>query len=102
MKRILLNIAVGLIFCSAPLLSMAEDDRGAERMGSGVEGAVTSPAEIPKSMGEDMSERPVTGTVTGAAKGSAKTAGDAVEGGADIGVGAVEAVTDPLTGKGKE
>lgn len=101
MKRILFNIAVGLIFCSLPLLSMAEES-GPERMGSGVEGAVTSPAEIPKSMGEDMSERPVTGTVTGAAKGSAKTAGDAVEGGADIGVGAVETVIDPLTGKEKE
>ena len=100
MKRILFSAAIGVIFCSQPLLSVAEEKSGVERMGSGIEGAVTSPARIPQRIGDDAEKtNPVTGTVTGTAKGSLETAGQAAKGGADIGVGAVEAIVNPLTGK---
>ncbi len=100
MKRILFGFAVGVILFSQPLLSVAEETSGVERMGSGIEEAVTSPARIPQRIGDDARENdPVTGTVTGTAKGSLEAAGQAAKGGADIGVGAVEAIVNPLTGK---
>lgn len=100
MKKILFSVAIGVIFCAQPLLSIAEETRGVDRMGDGIEGAVTSPAKIPERIGDDARKNdPVTGTVTGTAKGSLEAAGQAAKGGADIGVGAVEAIVNPLTGK---
>ena len=100
MKRLMFSFAVGMIICSQPLLSVEEEARGVGRMGSGIEGAVTSPAKIPQRIGDDARKNdPVTGTVTGTTKGSLEAAGQAAKGGADIGVGAVEAIVNPLTGK---
>ena len=75
----------------------AEDARGVERMGEGTVDVVTSPGKIVEGIAEKTEEQGAAGVVTGTAKGSAKAAGKAAKGA--VGVGAVETVFDPLTGK---
>jgi hypothetical protein len=82
-------------------------ENGVDRMGDGTVDAVTAPAEIVKGIGEDAEKHgPVAGVVTGTAKGTVKAAGEVLKGGGKLavgavetGVGIVEAVVSPLTGK---
>jgi hypothetical protein len=98
MKRIATLVLVAGFVCALPLAALAGEGTGVERMGKGTVDTVTSPGQITKGISEDVEEKgAVTGTVTGTAKGSLKAGEQAVKGGADVGVGAVEAVTKPLT-----
>ncbi len=90
-------LAAALAATTVSFAAVAEE--GVARVGEGVVDAVSAPANIPQQMAKDIEETdPVTGTVTGAVKGGASAAGQVVEGAAKVGVGAVEAITAPLTG----
>ena len=110
MKRLITNTyLVGLLMALAVGTANAVDaEDGVKRMGDGVVDAVTSPGEIVEGISEDTKEHgAVVGTVTGTAKGTVKAAGKVIEGGAKIGVGAVETaagvvdkvLVEPLTGE---
>jgi len=91
------NILVITVFVSAvPVYSFADDYSGIERMGEGTEDVVTSPDQIVEGISEGTEEQGAAGVVTGTASGSVDAAGQAAEGGIDIGAGAVETVLDPL------
>ena len=109
MKRLMsITYLVGLMMALSIGTANAVDAAdGVERMGEGAVDAVTAPGEIVEGITEDAKEHgPVVGTVTGTAKGTVKAAAKVVEGGAKIGVGAVETgagivkkVLEPITGE---
>lgn len=99
MKRITNLLVVFVFFSALPLTSFAEDARGVERVGDGTKDVVTSPGQIVEGVSDETEERGATGVVTGTAKGSVNAAGQAAEGGIDIGTGAVETVLDTLIGE---
>lgn len=96
-----------LLVLSAGTCVAIEPADGAKRMGEGAVDAVTSPGQIVEGIQEDTAEHgAVVGTVTGTAKGTVKAAGQAVKGGAKVGIGAVETgagivekALSPLTGE---
>lgn len=99
--------AAALAFGLSSAGAMAADPaEGVKRVGEGTVDAVTSPGKIAEGISEHAEKHgPVAGTVTGTATGSVQAAGQAVKGGAKIGVGAVETgagvvqkVLEPVTG----
>ncbi len=100
LKRIS-NLLIAFAFIIAlPVTSFAEEDpRGLERMGEGTKDAVTSPGKIVDGVSEDTEKYGAGGVVTGTAKGSVNAAGQAAKGAVDVGVGAVQTILDPITGK---
>lgn len=100
MKLIPNLLLVFAFLITLPITSFAEDDpRGLERMGEGTKDAVTSPGKIVEGVSEDTEKYGAGGAVTGTAKGSVNAAGQAAKGAVDVGVGAVETVLAPITGK---
>ncbi len=110
MNRLMtITYLIGLLMAlSVGTANAIDPEDGVKRMGDGVVDAVTSPGEIVEGISEDTKEHgAVVGTVTGTAKGTVKAAGKVVEGGAKIGVGAVETaagvvdklIVEPLTGE---
>ncbi|MCC7413829.1 MAG: hypothetical protein IT495_19600 [Gammaproteobacteria bacterium] len=100
MNRYNASLIAALVLAAQPLVGYAEDAEGVARVGKGTVDAVTAPAEIPGAIAEDIEKTdPVTGTVTGTVRGTAKAAGQVVKGAAEVGVGAVEAITAPLRGE---
>ena len=97
MKRIISTVAVLGLTALFSVSSFADDARGPERAANGAVETVTSPGQIVKGVSDDTSKDGATGVVTGTVKGTANAAGQAVEGAANIGVGVVQTVTDPLT-----
>jgi len=96
-----------LLVLSAGTCVAIEPADGVRRMGEGTVDAVTSPGQIVEGIQEDTAEHgAVAGTVTGTTKGTVNAAGQAVKGGAKVGVGAVETgagivdkALSPLTGR---
>ena len=95
--RIVSLVAVLVLAVGTPVFSFADDTKGVERVGEGVKDAVTSPGQIVEGVQEETEKDGAVGVVTGTAKGTVNAAGQAVEGAAEIGVGVVETVLDPLT-----
>jgi hypothetical protein len=94
----IVNILAVLVFAGAvPASSLADDAKGVERVGEGTKDVVTSPGQIVEGVAEETEDKGAAGVVTGTAKGTVEAAGQAVEGAAEIGVGVVETVLDPLT-----
>ncbi len=85
--------AFALAFSFA-LPAVAEE--GVDRAVEGAKDTVTSPGKIVEGIDEETKEHGAVGVVTGSIKGGANAAGKAVKGAADIGVGVIEAVTEPL------
>lgn len=83
------------------------EETGVARAAEGTVEAVTAPAKVVEGISDETAKNgPVVGVVTGTAKGAVNAAGAVVEGGAAIGVGAVETGVDivkgvlsPVTGK---
>ena len=98
MKRVISMLAVLGVAGTFSLSSLADEATGPERAAEGTKEAVTAPAEVVKGAAEDTKKQGPTGVVTGTVKGTAKAAGQAVKGAADVGAGAVETVTAPVTG----
>jgi len=98
MKRAIAILAVLGFTGLFSLASFADEAKGVERAAEGTEQAVTAPGQIVEGVSEDTKKDGATGVVTGTVKGTVKAAGQAVEGAANVGVGAVEAVTAPITG----
>ena len=88
-------------------IGIAYAEEGIEPVGEGAVDAVTAPGKIVEGIAEDTEAHgPVVGTVTGTTKGAVKGAAKVVEGGAKIGVDAVETTVDvvkkvlePITGE---
>ena len=98
MKRVISMLAVLGLTGLFSVSSFADEAKGPERAAKGVVDTVTAPGQIVEGVSEDTKKDGATGVVTGTVKGTAKAAGQAVEGAANVGVGAVETVTAPLTG----
>jgi len=104
MKSILFVSGLGLALTFGT--AMAEET-GVARAAEGTVDAVTAPAKVIEGVAQDtQTSGPVVGTVTGATKGAVNAAGQVVQGGAAVGVGAVEAgaevvkkVLEPVTGQ---
>lgn len=92
-KNLVLGAGIALSLAVAP--SFAADE-GLDRAAQGAVDTVTSPGQIVEGISEDTANHGVVGVVTGSVKGGVKAAGQAVTGAAKVGVGVVEAVTDPL------
>jgi hypothetical protein len=94
----IVSILAILVFAGAvPVYSLADDAKGVERVGEGTKDVVTSPGQIVEGVAEETEDKGAAGVVTGTAKGTVEAAGQAVEGAAEVGVGVVETVLDPLT-----
>jgi len=87
-------LTFALSLCAA---TAAFAEEGVERAVDGAAATVTSPGKVVEGIAEETSEHGGVGLVTGSVKGGAAAAGQAVKGAADVGVGIIEAVTDPLT-----
>ena len=72
------------------------EEQGVDRAVDGAADAVASPGKIIEEIDVQTSEHGAVGVVTGSITGGAKAAGQAVKGAADVGVGIIEAVTEPL------
>ena len=92
-KLLLIPAAFGLSLITAPAFA----EEGVDRAVGGAVDTVTSPGKVVEGISEDAEKHGPVGVVTGAVKGGAKAAGQAVKGAADVGVGVIEAVTEPLT-----
>lgn len=71
-------------------------DEGVDRAVDGAKDAITSPGTVVEEIAADTQEHGAVGVVTGSVKGGVKAAGQVVTGAAKIGVGVIEAVTEPL------
>ena len=78
------------------LAPLAFAEEGVDRAVDGAKDTVTSPGKVVEGISEGAQESGPVGVVTGAVKGGAEAAGQAVKGAAKVGVGVVEAVTEPL------
>jgi hypothetical protein len=71
----------------------------AEKIGTGTRSAVTAPGQILKGIEKETNEKgAVAGVAVGTAKGSVKAAEQAVEGGANVAVGAAETGANVVKG----
>ena len=91
--RFSLSILALALALSAVAASAAE---GVERAVEGTVDVVTSPGQVVKGAAEGTSEDGAVGLATGSVQGGAEAASQAVKGAADVGVGVLEAVTEPL------
>ncbi|MEQ8662615.1 MAG: hypothetical protein RLW62_17530 [Gammaproteobacteria bacterium] len=91
-----LCLRAGLALVLALHLSQSIAEEGVERAVGGVRETVTSPGKVFEGISDETRDHGAVGVVTGSLKGGAKAAGQAVKGAADIGVGVVEAITEPL------
>ena len=96
MKTIISAAAAAFVLAFATSPPVAAEGEGVDRAAGGVADAVTSPGKIVEGIAEDAEKHGPVGVVTGSVKGGVKAAGQAVKGAADVGVGVLEAVTEPL------
>ena len=97
------GLGLALVFGSA----IAADETGVARAVQGTADAVTAPGKVVEGISDETKKNgPIAGAVVGTAKGTVNAAGQVVQGGAAIGVGAVETgvgvvkkVLEPVTGK---
>ena len=94
MTRNSLPTTLALIFALNVSAATAAD--GVDRAVDGAKETVTSPGQIVEGIEQDTREHGAVGVVTGSLKGGARAAGQAVKGAANVGVGVVEAITEPL------
>ncbi|MEQ8234472.1 MAG: hypothetical protein RLW61_06560 [Gammaproteobacteria bacterium] len=90
------SVRTGLALVLALSLSPVFAEEGVDRAVSGAKDTVTSPGKVVEGIEEDTREHGAVGVVTGSIKGGAKAAGQAVKGAADVGVGVIETITEPL------
>ena len=91
-----LALTLALTLSLALQASPASAADGVDRAVDGAKDTVTSPGKIVEGIEQDTREHGAVGVVTGSLKGGARAAGQAVKGAADVGVGVVEAITEPL------
>ena len=72
---------------------------GARRATTGVTDAVTSPVRLAEGISQDTAALGPVGVVTGTVKGGARAAGQLVTGAANVGVGIVEVLISPFSGR---
>ena len=97
------GLGLALAFGSA----IAADGTGVARAAQGTVDAVTAPGKVVEGISDESKKNgPVAGAVVGTAKGTVNAVGQVVQGGAAVGVGAVETgvgvvktVLEPVTGK---
>jgi hypothetical protein len=107
MNRLIMICYIAGLALALSIGTAYAEGKNVERMGEGTVDAVTAPGKVVEGIAEDTKEHgPVVGTVTGTTKGAVKGAAKVVEGGAKIGVGAVETgaevvkkVLEPITGE---
>lgn len=93
-KYLLASTGLALMFSVSATYAT---DTGVDRAVNGAVNTVTSPGKIVEGISEDATAHGPIGVVTGSVKGGVRAAGQAVTGAANLGVGIVEAVTEPLT-----
>ena len=92
-KKILVaGASLAIVMNASPLFA----EQGVDRAVEGTVDTVTSPGQIIEGIATDAEAHGPVGVVTGAVTGTVKAAGQAVTGAAKVGVGVVEAGTDPL------
>ena len=96
LKSLPASLALALALPLALQLSPASAVDGVDRAVDGAKETVTSPGKIVDGIEQDPREHGAVGVVTGRLKGGARAAGQAVKGAANVGVGVVEAITEPL------
>lgn len=77
----------------------AEATQGLNRAQTGATDALTSPVKIVDGINADTAQYGPAGVVTGSVKGGFRAAAQLVTGAVNVGVGAVEVIASPLTGK---
>ena len=83
--------------CALSLSTVAAvAEEGVDRAVGGAADTVTSPAKVVEGIAEGAEKDGPVGVVTGSVKGGVEAAGQAVKGAANVGVGVIEAVTEPL------
>lgn len=91
------RLTAGVVFALAFFCtSLTYAEEGVDRAVGGVKDTVTSPGKIVEGIASETEDHGAVGVVTGSVKGGANAAGQAVKGAADLGVGIIEAVTEPL------
>ncbi len=103
-KHLLSASAFGLMLAIHSALAA---DTGIDRAANGTVQAVTAPVKIVEGVNDESRKNgPVSGVVVGTAKGTVNAAGAVIEGGVNVGVGAVETgvgivkkVLEPVTGR---
>ena len=73
--------------------------KGLNRAQTGATDALTSPVKIVDGINADTAQYGPAGVVTGSVKGGFRAAAQLVTGAVNVGVGAVEVIASPLTGK---
>ncbi|MGD9602905.1 MAG: hypothetical protein AB7O21_06750 [Gammaproteobacteria bacterium] len=94
------------VLAAAVLFAVAASPRadgsahpGVERAQDGAVQTIRAPLKVVEGVQQDTAAHGPVGVVTGSVKGGARAAAQAVTGALDVGVGAVEALTAPLTQK---
>lgn len=102
MKKNLNTLAASLLviaIAGPAVAGEAEATKGLNRAQTGATDALTSPVKIVDGINADTAEYGPAGVVTGSVKGGFRAAAQLVTGAVNIGVGAVEVIASPLTGK---
>lgn len=102
MKKTSNVLVAGLLMfaITAPAMAgEAEAAKGLNRAQTGATDALTSPVKIVDGINADTAQYGAAGVVTGSVKGGFRAAAQLVTGAVNVGVGAVEVIASPLTGK---